>query len=295
MESTAEKTVITVETTIQAPVEKTWQFWTEPQHITQWNNASEDWHTPKAENDLREGGSFTSRMEAKDGSMGFDFTGTYTTVKEHDRIEYTMEDGRKVRIMFASNGNVTHVTETFDADNSHPAEMQRAGWQAILDNFKNYVEASGKLKTLHYEITIQAPAEKVYRSMLDEKHYREWTTEFNPTSHYEGSWDKGAKILFLGSDKDGNTGGMVSRIKENIPSKFVSIEHLGIVQHGAEITSGPEVEGWAGALENYTFSETGSGTLLSVNTDMNQEFEAYFSETWPKALQKLKAICEAGA
>ncbi|WP_161888364.1 SRPBCC family protein [Pontibacter russatus] len=295
MESTAEKTIITVETTIHAPVEKTWQFWTEPQHITQWNNASDDWHTPKAENDLREGGSFTSRMETKDGSMGFDFAGTYTTVKEHERIEYTMEDGRKVRIMFASNGNVTHVTETFDADNSHPAEMQRAGWQAILDNFKKYVEASGKSKTLHYEITIQAPAEKVYRTMLDKKHYREWAAEFNPTSHYEGSWDKGAKILFLGSDKDGNTGGMVSRIKENIPSKFVSIEHLGIVQHGAEITSGPEVEGWAGALENYTFSETESGTLLSVNTDTNQEFEAYFSETWPKALQKLKAICEAEA
>ncbi|MHC2990178.1 hypothetical protein OB13_00725 [Pontibacter sp. HJ8] len=295
MENTAEKTAITVETTIQAPVEKVWKFWTEPKHITQWNNASADWHTPRAENDLRVGGSFTSRMEAKDGSMGFDFTGTYSTVKEHELIGYSLEDGRKVQITFTPNGQETRVSEVFDADQSHPAEMQQAGWQAILDNFKNYVEASAKPITQYYEISIQAPAEKVYSTMLDEKHYREWTADFNPTSHYEGSWEKGAKVRFLGTDKDGNTGGMVSRIKENIPNKFISIEHLGIIQNETEITSGPEVEGWAGALENYTFEETDGVTLLSIDTDTNQEYEAYFSETWPKALQKLKAICEAGS
>jgi uncharacterized protein YndB with AHSA1/START domain len=140
MENTAENTAITVETTIQAPIEKVWKFWTEPQHITQWNNASEDWHTTRTENDLRVGGSFTSRMEAKDGSAGFDFTGNYTTVQEHERIEYSLEDGRKVTVEFAPNGTETRVKETFEADNAHPVDMQQAGWQAILDNFKNYVE-----------------------------------------------------------------------------------------------------------------------------------------------------------
>lgn len=295
MKNTAAKTEITVETTIQAPVEKVWKLWTEPNHITQWNNASDEWHTPRAENDLRVDGRFTSRMEAKDGSMGFDFAGTYTHVQEHERIEYTLEDGRKVQIAFVSKGNETHVTETFEAEHTHPVEMQRAGWQAILDNFKNYVETSGKVKTLHFEISIHAPADKVFHTMLDQEQYVEWTKAFHPTSHYKGTWEKGAKIHFLGTDENGNTGGMVSRVKEFIPGKFVSIEHLGIVQGDNEITSGPEVDGWAGALENYTLTETEGVTLLSIDTDTNQEFEAYFSETWPKALQKLKAICEAGS
>ncbi|GAA4432381.1 hypothetical protein GCM10023188_20890 [Pontibacter saemangeumensis] len=293
METTAGITSITLETTIQAPVEKVWKYWTEPRHITQWNNASDNWHTPRAENDLRVGGKFLSRMEARDGSMGFDFTGTYTNIRAHGLIAYALEDGRKVQVLFTPRGNETSVTETFEAEPSHPAEMQRAGWQAILDNFKNYVEASGRLESLHFEISIHAKPEKVYQTMLDEQHYAAWTAAFSPASHYRGSWEKGSKILFLGEDKDGHTEGMVSRIKENIPHRFISIEHLGLVQNGIEVTSGAEVEGWAGAMENYTFSEVNGNTLLSVDMEANQEHKAYFLEAWPKALQKLKAICEA--
>ena len=131
---------ITVKTTVNAPIEKVWACWTEPEHIKQWNNASADWHTPRAENDLRVGGRFNSRMEAKDGSAGFDFTGVYTDVKEHERIAYTMGDGRKVTVSFESNGSETHITETFDPETENSEEMQRAGWQAILDNFKHYTE-----------------------------------------------------------------------------------------------------------------------------------------------------------
>jgi len=290
---TAATTSISVSTTVQAPVEKVWRYWTEPRHITQWNKASDDWHSPRAENDLRVGGSFTSRMEARDGSMGFDFTGTYTSIKKHELIAYALEDGRKVEVLFSSNGNGTNVTETFEAEQTHPAEMQRAGWQAILDNFKTYVEASGKLEPLHFEIRIHSQAEKVYQNMLDKEHYAAWTAVFNPTSHYSGSWEKGARILFLGEDEEGNSEGMVSRIKENLPGRFVSIEHLGMVRNGVEVTSGEEVEGWAGATENYTFAEENGKTLLSVDMDASQEHKAYFSETWPKALQKLKAICES--
>jgi len=143
METTA-ITRITVATTIQAPVEKVWQFWIEPQHIIQWNAASNDWHTPRAENDLRVDGKFLSRMEAKDGSWGFDFTGTYSTIQEHQKIGYVLEDGRKVQILFSGKDNETTVTEVFDAENTHSIDMQQTGWQAILDNFKNYVEAAGK-------------------------------------------------------------------------------------------------------------------------------------------------------
>ncbi|ASZ12654.1 SRPBCC family protein [Chitinophaga pendula] len=133
-------TPITISATITAPVEKVWQFWSEPAHIQQWNNASEDWHTPHATNDLRAGGSFTTRMEAKDGSFGFDFGGIYDEVKEYELIAYTMGDGRKVKITFAGSPTGTDIVETFDPEGTHPIEMQQQGWQAILDNFKKYTE-----------------------------------------------------------------------------------------------------------------------------------------------------------
>lgn len=138
---TPTKTVITVEATINAPVEKVWKIWNEPEHITQWCFASDDWCAPRAENDLREGGKLKTRMEAKDGSMGFDFEGTYTNVKQNELIEYALEDGRKVKIVFSGTGNETKVSESFDAENTHPVEMQRGGWQAILDNFKKHAES----------------------------------------------------------------------------------------------------------------------------------------------------------
>jgi len=136
------KTQITVRATINAPIEKVWKFWTTPEHIIQWNNAADDWHTPRAENDLRVGGKFLSRMEAKDGSIGFDFGGMYQTVKTNELIEYVMGDGRKVKIEFTNNGNETNVVETFEAEETNSIEMQRGGWQAILDNFKRYTEAT---------------------------------------------------------------------------------------------------------------------------------------------------------
>ena len=139
---TATRTSITVENTINAPVEKVWAYWSAPEHITKWNNASEDWHSPRAENDLRTGGKFSTRMEATDGSMGFDFGGTYDEVKTNEVIAYTMSDGRKVVVNFTKVGDQTKVIETFDAEETNPIEMQRGGWQAILDNFKKYVEAN---------------------------------------------------------------------------------------------------------------------------------------------------------
>jgi uncharacterized protein YndB with AHSA1/START domain len=131
---------ITVKTTITAPIEKVWACWTEPKHITEWTFASDDWCSPQAENDLSVGGSFLTRMQAKDGSMGFDFNGVYTEVVENEKISYTLEGGRKVDVAFVQKHGLTTVTESFDPETENPLEMQRAGWQAILDNFKKYVE-----------------------------------------------------------------------------------------------------------------------------------------------------------
>ena len=131
---------ITVEAIINAPVSKVWECWTEPRHITQWNQASDDWHTPRATNDLRAGGRFTARMEAKDGSFGFDFGGTYLEVRPNQYLEYTIDDGRKVEVFFTPVGQQTKVVETFEAEEVNPSEMQQGGWQAILNSFKKYTE-----------------------------------------------------------------------------------------------------------------------------------------------------------
>jgi uncharacterized protein YndB with AHSA1/START domain len=136
----AEQFAITVETIVNASVENVWSYWTDPECIKGWNSASPDWHTPKAENDLRVGGSFLSRMEAKDGSFGFDFTGIYSVVDTHQKIAYGLEDGRQVSILFTSIGNTTKVTETFDPENENSYDMQYGGWMAILQNFKHYTE-----------------------------------------------------------------------------------------------------------------------------------------------------------
>ncbi len=133
-------TVITIEATIHAPVATVWESWNNPEHITKWNSASDDWHTPWAKNDLRVGGTITSRMEAKDGSMGFNFTGTYDVVTEYEYIEYTLADGRKVKISFTTDGSSTTIIESFEAETENPVELQQAGWQAILNSFKKYTE-----------------------------------------------------------------------------------------------------------------------------------------------------------
>jgi len=137
---TKNKTSVTVENSVKAPVEKVWRFWTEPEHITKWAYAIDTWHTPHAENDLKVGGKFKSRMEAKDGSVGFDFGGIYDAVIPNKYIEYTLGDDRKVKITFTGNDSETKITENFEVESTNPIEMQRSGWQAILDNFKKYTE-----------------------------------------------------------------------------------------------------------------------------------------------------------
>jgi len=138
---TSGKTKITVEAFINAPLNTVWESWTAPQHIIHWNFASDEWHAPKAENDLRPGGTFSSRMEAKDGSFGFDFEGVYNEVVTNELITYTLGDGRTVKIKFTDTGSETHIAETFEAETVNSEELQRDGWQAILNNFKKYVES----------------------------------------------------------------------------------------------------------------------------------------------------------
>jgi uncharacterized protein YndB with AHSA1/START domain len=136
----SDKTVITVTASVNAPIEKVWACWTQPSHIMQWNQASPDWHCPASSVDLKIGGKFSATMAAKDGSFSFDFWGTYDDILENELIMVTMGDGRKWKTTFASNGEVTEVVESFEAEDQNPVEMQRGGWQSILNSFKQHAE-----------------------------------------------------------------------------------------------------------------------------------------------------------
>lgn len=151
------------------------------------------------------------------------------------------------------------------------------------------------MNKIQFKVSINAPANKVYDTMLgigNKLTYQQWTALFNPTSTYEGNWGKGSKMQFIGTDEQGEKGGMLSEIVENIPYRFVSIRHYGLLKADVEITEGAEVEKWANGFENYTFEENNGITTVTVDLDTTEDFLDYMNQTYPKALEKLKEICE---
>lgn len=283
---------IEIQCSVAAPVDIIWKIWTSPEYISLWNAASDDWHTPYAENDLRVGGTFTYRMAAKDGSVSFDLKGGYTRIAHNEMIEYTLEDGREVSVAFIPAGKETLVTQQFEPEHIHAPELQRAGWQAILNRFKKTVETLHALQPLQLEILIHAPVAVVYTTMLDESGYKAWTKEFNPESRFIGTWEKGSTMHFLGTDKEGQPSGMMSKIVENRKNECVRIMHLGFIKGEQIITDGPEIEPWIGACEQYLFIPHNNDTLLTMKMDTIKDYYSYFELVWPKALQTLKTICE---
>lgn len=151
------------------------------------------------------------------------------------------------------------------------------------------------MQKLHFSTHINAPREKVWNTMLEKATYKEWTKAFNPSSTFEGSWEEGSEIRFVGSDEEGNqqAGGMYSRIKENRLHEYLSIEHLGIIENGVVDTTSEKVKKWAPSFENYTFIEKDGGTELLVDIDIDEEYKDSFEDMWPKALLKLKEMCES--
>lgn len=282
------KKQITVQAKISAPINQVWIAYTSSKHITQWNFASPEWHCPHAQIELKSGGRFSYRMEARDGSFGFDFEGIIQKVLPNKFLSYQISDGRMAEIILNKHESETEITVTFDAESTHPEEMQREGWQAILNNFKKHVEGF-QADSMHFEIEIEAPVEQVFRLMLSDDSYREWTHPFSPGSHFLGTWEKGSKIMFLA---DNSADGMVSMIADRVDNQYISISHIGIQINGEIITSGPEIETFAGVTENYTFEDLGNKTRVIVDLESGGKYRDHFLEIWPKALQILKEICE---
>jgi uncharacterized protein YndB with AHSA1/START domain len=284
---------VIVSAIVSVTPQQAWHYWTTPDHITRWNAASDDWHTPRASVDLRPGGSWMARMEARDGSMGFDLLATIEEVRAPEYIRYILGDGRAWDVRFESIPEGTLVTERFEAENIHARELQQQGWSSIMARFKRHAEARSGERLLRFETEINANPQNVFDLMLAPESYQAWTSEFNPSSRYEGSWSEGAMIRFLGEDKEGKTGGMVSRIRKNVPAKEISIEHLGLVLDGKDVLEGEDVRQWAGAIEHYAFETTNGKTKLVITLEAHPDFADYFEETWPKALARLKEIAEA--
>jgi uncharacterized protein YndB with AHSA1/START domain len=167
---------------------------------------------------------------------------------------------------------------------------------SMINNFNFLIlKQKESMTKIQFTTTIHASASKVFDYMLgitNKSTYEQWTAQFNPTSSYEGSWEKGAKMLFVGVDENGEKGGMISRIVEHVPNRFISIQHYGILKGDVELTEGEEVEEWANGFENYTFEEHNGHTTVTVDLDTAEDFLDYMNETYPKALSVLKNSCE---
>jgi uncharacterized protein YndB with AHSA1/START domain len=282
----ATTTNITVQTTLHAAVEKVWKLWTNPVDITNWSTPSPDWHTPKASHNLKPGGEFLYRMEARDGSLGFDFSGTFDVVKPNTQLAYTIADGRKVNIQFEQQGNKTILTETFEAEEENSIEMQRAGWQAILDSFKRYVE---KYILIEFTIQIQTSKQKVWETMFHPDTYLEWSNAGWKGSTFKGTWAEGERMKFISPSGEGTLVTLVS----HKPYEYSHAKHIAVLLKGdVEDFESELAKGWIGIHERYTFAEEKGVTTLKINITTTAEWEGMFNDGWPKALKKLKEICE---
>jgi uncharacterized protein YndB with AHSA1/START domain len=282
--------MITIQAIINAPIQKVWDNFTQPEHICKWNAASDSWHTTKATNDLQVGGKFCYTMAAKDGSFSFDFEATYTEVNAPYGFKSILGDGRYFETQLLETEGGIIIKEIFEPETENSADMQRSGWQSILNHFKNYAEEK---ITLRFDAMIQAPVEKVFTLMFAEETYSEWAKIFNPTSYCIGDWQKGSLMKFLGTDEEGKAGGMITKVAERIENQCLLLEHIGVIKDGEELLEGPAVDAFKGAREQYYYAAfSADTTALQVVMDSTGEWDEYFMSTWPTALEKIKEICE---
>lgn len=274
---------ITVTATINEDAKKVWDFYMDPEHITKWNFADPSWHCPMASNEIKVGGRYFARMEAKDGSFGFDFEAIYDEIEVGESFTYTFGD-RKATVEFKCAGNQTEITIVFDAEKENPIEMQKGGWQAILNNFKNYVEQLKlEFKKVSFTIQINAGKEKVWEALWSEANYEKWTSVFGEGNKAISDWKEGSKIQFVA--KDG--AGLFSIIEKKATNEHIVFKHLGEMKNGEEIANE-----WAGAKEKYFLSEINGITTIDVEIDTKEEYTDYFNGAFPKALQIVKQISE---
>ena len=180
----------------------------------------------------------------------------------------------------------------FGCKSDQPSKLSETSETAKIIETKEEPIEQSRFQQLKFFVNINAPVEKVYSTVIDSVGFSDWTSLFSPISYFKGDWSEGSKILFISDMEDGSKVGMVSQIKKNIPNQIISIEYLGMIQDGKEVMTGEEVESFKGAMESYSFSTNGTLTTMLVETDVFVEESTFFEETWPKALNRIKEICE---
>jgi uncharacterized protein YndB with AHSA1/START domain len=282
---------ISISQNIKASPSQVFESYLNPKDNQRWQNAGGGWSTGFVNIDAQNGGRFEAEFKAADGVNDFVFGGTFDQIIPNQKINYTMDDGRKSEVLFEEiSPNQTKVSINFEAENQNSAELQQQGWNQILVNFKTFVErkVNPKNAILVKNIEIKTSKEKVWETLLDQQSYQKWTAIFCEGSYYEGEMKLNNKIWFLSPGKSG----LSSLVKVLIPGFQVSFEHLGAVKNGVEDFESPEFLGWKGARETYTLTEKNGITNLEIYQDLTKTELEMFDKMWDKSLQKIKELSE---
>ncbi len=316
---------IILTTTINATPEQCYNSYLDPQDNKRWNTAGFGWTVGFTKIDAKVGGSFAVEYKYAVGKYDFILGGVYTKLVQNRLIRYDMPqnmaefkvNARKVEVGFEDNnvvsekaprqsatatpqegnlnenlqmGNSTKVTITFDAEEMNSIERQEQGWQAILNNFKTFVERKSNPNNaaLNKSVVINSSAEKVWNAIVDNENYKLWTAQFCAGSYYEGEMTYDSKIRFLSPNKSG----LSSVVRVCIPNFQISFEHLGFIKDGVEDLDNPEFSGWKGARETYTLREENGKTTLEIYQEMTINEPEFFDKSWDKALAIIKQIAE---
>ena len=280
--------IISISVTIKSDIHTVWKSFTETKHIVNWYFASPDWHAPTAEHDFNNGGKFSIRMEAWDESFGFDYTGTYDKIVDFKEVVYTLDDGRKVDTSFMQTGDEIVVSQDFQADEGIDVEMQRMGWQGILNQLKKYVES--KTVVFEVEADINASADTVWDCLTKNEIYKKWSKAFSPNSEFKGDWDKGKHIDYIDIGK-GGTRALVEGVELN---KFIQQRHIATITAENEIdTKSDSAKHWIGTIENYTLKDIGGAIRFTVHIECHEQFREFIESSWNTAILDFKRVCES--
>lgn len=282
--------VITITTTIQAPIHTVFESYLSPADNLRWNTAGEGWTVSHTTINPVIGGTYSIGFKSPDGANDFDFGGVYTNIIPDQLITSILDDGRHVKVLFEEKDNEAIVTIEFDAEQENSLELQEQGWGKILTHFKQFIERKSKPthRSILKTIDIHASVEKVWDVLLQDQSYRQWTKVFDEDSYYEGEMKYQGKIKFLSS----HNGGLASNVHVYIPYYQISFEHLGVIIDGVEDFDNPQFADWKGARETYTLTPQGSSTHLEIYVELTQEEYEYMSNLWDQALIKIKDLAE---
>lgn len=273
---------ITIGVQIEKQVDIVWSYWTKAAHIKHWYFASEDWWVPWVEQQFEVGHKFIYRMASKDGKMGFDFTGRYTDIKANESITYVLEDDREVITTFEVIDDTVYLKQVFETEDDSSAEMQKQGWQAILNQFKGYTESDWIRFTLqkHMETT----PEVVYHYLTDNDKYMSWAHVFSDDSKFYGDWVEGGEITFV----DHRESGTVALVENIIPNELIHMKHIKLLKGDSLDETSDEALIWIGTLERYELHKSEDGVLVDVMIECHESYVGFIRDSWIEALNEIE-------